>query len=121
MPPESPFERELLDRLTAESPVQRAVRRAYERWVASIRLWAMLDRQGLGDNVSRLGAAALALWPTMPAAHRDELLAAARRDPELAMRRPECFEDVMDERMAALLREHGFSEWPDRQDARIEA
>jgi hypothetical protein len=104
--PESPGESELLLRVRAEGARTRAARRAYERWVTAARLRAAVERRG----ISGPEAAAFvcdALWPGMPAAHRDALLRAVETG-EFELRLPKSVEDAVGEREIELLAEFGF-------------
>ena len=49
MPAAEPFERELVERELAESPRERAARRANQRWVTQQRLWAAMDREAISE------------------------------------------------------------------------
>ncbi len=112
---ESPGDREMLDRLAAEDPLDRAVRRAWERWVVARRLWQRFDRERIVGAEARMAVVVRVLWPMMPEAHRDGLLAAVRASGK-GLKRPRRFEDVVGGEMAAHLRIRGFADDWDRQD-----
>jgi hypothetical protein len=104
--PEHPGERELLARVLAEDPNQRAARRAYERWVTGARLRLAVERRGLsGTAATRFICDAL--WPTMPAPHRDELLRAVEAG-DFALVLPERIEGAVSERELALIVDAGL-------------
>ena len=110
MPAESPGERELLERIVRETPDARAARRAYERWVTARRLWAAIDDAGITDDAGRAQFIAGRLWPDMPQAWA-EALVARTNERALAghhLRRPSTLEDVVGPRLAGLVRAHGF-------------
>ena len=111
MPAEPPGERELLDRILKEDPEARAARRAHERWVTSQRLWSTIDGSRITDDGERARFIAGRLWPDMPQAWVEALVATARRRGAVDgrhVRRPERCEDVVGPRLAALMRSHGY-------------
>lgn len=104
--PESPGESELLRRVRAEGSRARAARRAHERWVTGARLRAAVERRGLtGPAAARFVCDAL--WPGMPAAHRDALLRAVDAG-EFDLALPERIEDAVSERELELLADAGL-------------
>ena len=104
--PESPGEVELLLRVQSEDARARVARRAFERWVTAARLRAAIQRRGL-SGVEAATYVCDALWPGMPAAHRDAVLrAVAAGGFELVL--PGRVEDCVDPRELALLVEAGF-------------
>jgi hypothetical protein len=106
---ESPLDREMVDRAAEEDASERVVRRAWERWVVMRRLWGRFDREGIDQPTDRMEVAADALWPDMPDAHRAGLLAHVRATGRGPVR-PDRFEDVVGDALAARLRERGFSD-----------
>jgi hypothetical protein len=107
---DSPGERELLERILSEDPETRAARRAHERWVTSRRLWATIDSSHITDDGERAQFIASRLWPDMPQAWVEALVATIRRGAADGrhVRRPERIEDVVGPRLAALMRAHGY-------------
>jgi hypothetical protein len=108
---ESPGERELLDRIVREGPEARAARRAHERWVTSQRLWAAIEAARITDDGDRAQFIAGRLWPDMPRAWAEALVATMRRRGEDGhhLRRPLCAEDVVGPKLARLMRTAGYS------------
>lgn len=59
------FERELLERELAESPRARAARRAHQRWITQLRLWAAMDREAISEPGARARFICNRLWPDL--------------------------------------------------------
>jgi hypothetical protein len=110
VPAESPGERELLERILHEDPAARAARRAHERWVTSQRLWAGIDAAGITDAGDRARFIASRLWPDMPQAWVEALVARMRQRAADGhpLRQPERAEDVVGASLALLMRQHGY-------------
>jgi hypothetical protein len=104
--PDSPGEAELLSRLRGEDPAARAARRAWERWVTAARLQQAVERRGL-VGVDAAAFICYALWPEMPAPHREAVLRAVAAG-ELELRPPLRIEDAVSARELALLAEAGL-------------
>ena len=111
MPAESPGERELLERIVREDPGTRAARRAHERWVTSRRLWSAIEREGITDDGERARFIAGRLWPDMPAAWVEALVATTRRRALDGhhLRQPSCLEEVVGPRLARLMETRGYA------------
>jgi hypothetical protein len=111
MPTEAPGERALLERILREDPEARAARRAHERWVTSLRLWAAMDREGITDDGGRARFIADRLWPDMPRPWVDAFVTMMRRRGEDGhqLRRPSCAEDVVGPLLARLMVTAGYS------------
>ena len=71
------FERELLERELAESPRERAARRANQRWVTQQRLWAAMEREAISEPGARARFICERLWPDL----RPEIVEPTRRGP----------------------------------------
>lgn len=99
--PESPGEAELLRRVREEEPGPRAGRRAYDRWITAARLRAAVERRGI-SGVEAARFVCDALWPGMPAGHRDALLRAVEAG-DFELRLPERLEDAVSERELELV------------------
>jgi hypothetical protein len=110
VPAESPGELELLERVLREDPEARAARRAHERWITSQRLWAAIDRAGITDDGDRARFIASRLWPDMPQAWVEALVARMRERAAGGhrLRQPSCVEDVVGPRLAGLMRARGY-------------
>jgi hypothetical protein len=110
VPAESPGERELLERILREDPEARAARRAHERWITSLRLWAAIDRAGITDDGDRARFIADRQWPDMPHEWVEAFVATTRRRASDGhhLRGPARPEDVVGPRLADLMRSHGY-------------
>lgn len=114
MPAADLFERELLERELAESPRERAARRANQRWVTQQRLWAAMDREGISEPGDQARFICSRLWPDLRAEVID-LYVAAVRDHAAAghpLDRPARARHVVGEALERLMAEHGYAVTP---------
>ena len=110
MPADPLFARELRDRELSEPPEARAARLGFATWTNRLRVWAAADRAGVSEDGELAAFIASRLWPDLPAAWRDRFveLARARAAEGHPLPRPVTAEDVVGERVAALMRAHGY-------------
>ncbi len=111
---EAPGERELLARELREAPEARAARRAYERWVTCERVWDAIERDGVDGDGERARFLAARLWPDLPPPAVDNLVRHVRERGGSGehLDRPRRAEHVVGERLAALMRAHGYPTEP---------
>ena len=107
-------DRALLALELAESAEARAARRGYERWVTCQRVWAAAATVGVTEEGDIARFIASRLWPDMPPAWVERLVATVgdRATSGLRLRRPTTAEDVVGERVASLMRGHGYPTGP---------
>lgn len=111
MPAADLFEAELYDRLLAEDGDTRAARRANQRWITMLRLWAAMDREGVVEDGDRARFISQRLWPDVRPELVEQLVAhtrarAAEGEP---LRRPTRARDVVGEELEQLMAERGYN------------
>jgi hypothetical protein len=103
----SPGEPQLIERELAETPEARAARRANDWFVNYRRIWAASERAGMEDEGDRVRFICSRLWPDLSASLLD--VVARRKVSEVGgMTRPDTAEAIVGERLATLMREHGY-------------
>lgn len=114
MPDADLFERELLERELAESPRERAARRANQRWVTQQRLWAAIDRETISEPGARARFICGRLWPDLRPDVVDRYVAAVREQASAGhpLHRPTRAGDVVGEELERLMVEHGYAVTP---------
>jgi hypothetical protein len=110
MPTDALFARELRDRELAEPAEARAARTGYATWTTYLRVWAAAARAGLSEDGDIADFIATRLWPDLPAAWRRRFVQVVRTRAAEGhpLVRPAAAEDVVGERVAALMRAHGY-------------
>jgi len=110
VPPAEVFGRELLERELAETPRERAARRANQRWVTQQRLWAAMDREAISEPGARARFICSRLWPDLRPEVVDQYVAAVREQASSGhpLRRPTRAGDVVGEVLERLMVEHGY-------------
>ncbi len=110
MPADALFARELRDRELSEPAEDRAARLGFATWTTHLRVWAAADRAGVSEDGDLAAFIASRLWPDLPAAWRDRFVEVVRARAAEGHRlsRPSAAEDVVGERVAALMRAHGY-------------
>jgi hypothetical protein len=110
VPADSRLDGELLDRILAEDPRARAARRAHERWVTRLRLWAALEREGITEPGDRARFMARRLYPDLSDDVLDDYAAAVRRSAAAGYppARPARAADCVGEDLARLMTEFGY-------------
>jgi hypothetical protein len=105
------FERELMERELAESPRERAARRANQRWVTQQRLWAAMDREAISEPGARARFICSRLWPDLRPEVVDQYVEEVREQASSGhpLRRPTRAGDVVGEALERLMAEHGYS------------
>jgi hypothetical protein len=105
------FERELMERERAESPRERAARRANQRWVTQQRLWAAMDRDMISEPGARARFICNRLWPDLQGEVVDLYVDSVRRQAAAGhpLVRPPRASDVVGEVLERLMVEHGCS------------
>ena len=111
MPTDELFERELRDRERAEPAEARAARLGYSTWTTYQRVWAAAARAGITEDGDLAAFIASRLWPDLPGAWRQQFAEAvrARAAAGQPLVRPTAAEDVVGERVEALMRAYGYS------------
>lgn len=119
MPAAEPFERELLERELharelAESPRERAARRANQRWITQQRLWAAMDREAISEPGDRARFICNRLWPDLRPEVVDRYVAVVREQTAAGhpLDRPARARDVVGEALEQLMAEHGYAVTP---------
>lgn len=114
MPAADLFERELMERELAESPRERAARRANQRWVTQQRLWAAMDRETITEPGARARFICSRLWPDLRPEVVDQYVAAVREQALAGhpLDRPARARDVVGDALERLMAEHGYSVTP---------
>jgi hypothetical protein len=103
----SPGEAQLIERELAETPEARAARRANDWFVNYRRIWAASERAGIGDEGERVRFFCSRLWPDLSSAVVEEVT--RRKVAEVGgMTRPDTAEAIVGERLATLMRDHGY-------------
>jgi hypothetical protein len=110
VPAAEPFEQELLERELAESPRERAARRANQRGITQQRLWAAMDREAILEPGARARFICSRLWPDLRPEVVDQYVAAVREQASSGhpLRRPTRAGDVVGEALERLMAEHGY-------------
>ena len=110
MPPDALFARALRERELSEPAEARVARTGYAAWMTRLRVWAAADRAGITADGDRAAFIASRLWPDLPEAWRDRFaeVVRARAAEGHPLSRPAAAEDVVGERVAALMRAHGY-------------
>jgi len=104
------FARELRDRELAEPAEARAARLGFGTWTTYRRVWAAAARAGITEDGELAAFIATRLWPDMPVAWRERFVQVvrARASEGHPLVRPAAPADVVGERVAALMRVHGY-------------
>jgi hypothetical protein len=105
------FERELMERELAESPRDRAARRANRRWVTQQRLWAAMEREAILEPGARARFICSRLWPDLHREVVDLYVDAVTRQAAAGhpLVRPSRASDVVGEVLERLMVEHGYA------------
>ena len=108
------LEQELLGRELAESPRERAARRANQRWVTQQRLWAAMDREAITEPGARARFICDRLWPDLRPEVVDRYIATVREQAAAGhpLDRPARARDVVGEALERLMAEHGYAVTP---------
>jgi hypothetical protein len=109
MPADALFARELRDRELSEPADARAARLGFATWTTHLRVWAAANRAGISEDGDLAAFIASRLWPDLPVPWRDRFVEVvrARAAEGHPLLRPSAAEDVVGERVAALMRAHG--------------
>jgi hypothetical protein len=101
---------ELLERELAEDPAARAARRAHQRWITQLRLWAVMDREGITEAGDQARFICERLWPGLRAEVVEAFVEAVRHNTQAGrpIRRPVRARDVVGEDLARLMVVHGY-------------
>jgi hypothetical protein len=104
------FEQELRVRELSEPAEARAARIGYATWTTHLRVWAAADRAGISEDGELAAFIASRLWPDLPVPWRDRFVEVvrARAAEGHPLSRPRAAEDVVGERVVALMRAHGY-------------
>jgi hypothetical protein len=105
------FGRELLERELAESPRERAARRANQRWITQQRLWAAMDREQITEPGARARFICGRLWPELRPEIVERYVAEVRKQASAGhpLRQPARAGDVVGEALERLMTEHGYA------------
>ncbi len=111
MPAADLYERDLLERELAESPRERAARRAEQRWITQLRLWAVMDREGISEPGEQARFICERLWPDLRPEIVEQYVVAVREQSAAGhpLHRPARASDVVGEALERLMAEHGYA------------
>jgi hypothetical protein len=104
------FETELYERLLAEDRDTRAARRANQRWITMVRLWAAMDREGVVEDGDRARFICERLWPDLRHEVVEQVVehTRARTATGAPLPRPSRARDVVGDELERLMAEHGY-------------
>jgi hypothetical protein len=104
------FARELRDRELAEPAEARAARLGYATWTTYQRVWAAAARADITEDGELAAFIATRLWPDMPTAWRERFVEVVRTRAASGhpLVRPVAADEVVGERVAVLMRAHGY-------------